>query len=107
LPPDSAKVREVDLTVHTEPADVSPELAAALPGARPVAVMLRRHGGATYLLSVRMEDRPAKATFQVAGLTGPAKVEVLGENRTLAAADGKFSDQFIPHAVHLYRIASR
>ena len=66
--------------------------------------MVKKHRGATYVFAVRMEDKPATATFQMSGLSGKAKVEVLGENRTLSADNGQFRDEFGPHAVHLYRI---
>jgi len=95
---------EKGAAVTAEPAEVSPELAAALTSG-PIALMAKRDRGATYIFSVRMEDKPAKATFQLPGLAGKAKVEVLGEKRTLTAENGKFADTFEPYAVHLYRIA--
>ena len=33
-----------------------------------------------------------------------AKVEVVGENRTLEAKDGRFADDFAPYSCHIYRI---
>ena len=47
------------------------------------------------------------ATFQLGGLWGDAAAEVLGEKRTLKVAGGKFSDEFKPFDVHLYRISTR
>lgn len=86
-----------------DPPAVSAELGKAL-SSGPVATMVKKHRGATYLFTVRMEDKPAKATFQLTGLSGKSKIEVLGEQRTLSADKGRFSDDFGPHAVHLYRI---
>jgi len=59
-----------------------------------------------YVLSVRMEDSPARGEFEVAGLRGDAQAEVLGENRTIPVRDGRFADDFAPLAVRLYRIAA-
>jgi hypothetical protein len=70
----------------------------------PVAVSVRRHGGATYVFAVRMEAAPVKATFRVRGLPDGARVTVLGEDRTLPARGGAFQDAFGAHGVHLYRI---
>ena len=54
----------------------------------PVEAMVKRRDGATYVFAVAMRDGTTTATFTVAGLTGRAKVEVLGENRTLEVRDG-------------------
>jgi hypothetical protein len=72
----------------------------------PVALMLKKHTGATYLLTVAMREGQTRAEFTVPGLSGPHTVEVLGEARTLAAKDGQFADDFQPWDVHLYRIAA-
>lgn len=91
------------VTVTAEPAEVVPDPGRSLKMG-PVATMVKRHQEATYLFAVRMEDRPAKATFQLAGLSGTAAVEVLGEQRTLRARDGRFEDALAPYEVHLYKI---
>jgi hypothetical protein len=70
----------------------------------PIDLMVKKHGGATYVFVVAMRDGQTQATFQVQGLAGKAKVEVLGENRTVEAADGKFQDSFRAWDVHLYVI---
>jgi hypothetical protein len=72
----------------------------------PIALMLKRHGGASYLFTVAMREGQTHAEFAVPGLSGPQRVEVLGEARTLAAKDGRFADGFQPWDVHLYRIAA-
>jgi hypothetical protein len=72
----------------------------------PIALMLKRHGGASYLFTVAMREGQTHAEFAVPGLSGPQTVEVLGEARTLAAKDGRFADGFQPWDVHLYRIAA-
>jgi hypothetical protein len=91
------------LTVITAPTDVTPDPGRSLQMV-PVATMVKRHRGAIYLFAVRMEDRSAKATFELQGVSGATAVEVLGEQRTLQARAGRFQDSFEPYAVHLYRI---
>ena len=71
----------------------------------PVATMCKRHEGATYVFAASMRIRPTTGSFTVAGMTGNAKVEVLGEGRTIDAIDGKFEDRFDGYAVHQYRAA--
>jgi len=72
----------------------------------PVAFMVKRHDGATYLFSVGMRDGATTATFSLNGIRGAKTVEVLGESRTIAARDGSFSDRFAPWDAHLYRVAA-
>ena len=77
------------------------------PDSAPIAVMVKQYDGATYLFAVGMENRPAQATYKVAGFIGGASAEVLGENRSLTVKEGEFSDKFSLHPkVHLYRIAN-
>jgi hypothetical protein len=93
------------VAVTASPAEVSADMARLL-GPQAIAVTARKHQGATYLFAVRMEDSPAKASFLVAGMSGAAMARVLGEDRTIRVSEGRFADDFGPHAVHLYRIAN-
>lgn len=70
----------------------------------PIAILLKRSGGASYLFAVAMRGAPAKAAFEVKGLAAAAEAEVLGEGRKLPVAAGKFEDSFGPYDVRLYRI---
>jgi len=70
----------------------------------PVAVMLKQHEGASYLFAVAMRNGETTASFTLKGLAGDKKVEVLGEERSLSAQSGAFSDTFKSWAVHCYRI---
>ena len=70
----------------------------------PIAAMMKRHEGKTYVFAVTMCDDAASAEFRIDGLTGPRTVIVLDENRTLASTDGVFADHFAPWDVHLYEI---
>ena len=70
----------------------------------PVAVMVKKHEGATYVFAVAMREGRTNATFKVGGLHGDEPVEVLGEGRTITSKDGVFKDTFSAWDVHLYRI---
>ncbi|MBI3829286.1 MAG: hypothetical protein HY291_07205 [Planctomycetes bacterium] len=72
----------------------------------PIEIMVKKHGGATYVFAVGMRNAEAKGAFTVAGLKGKAKAEVIGEDRTLDVNDGAFEDAFKPYDVHLYKIAA-
>jgi len=51
-----------------------------------------------------VSPRGGRAVFTVPGLKAGTAVEVVEENRTLAAEAGSFADAFEPLAVHVYRI---
>jgi hypothetical protein len=72
----------------------------------PVHAMVKRADGATYVFAVGMYRDATQATFRLASMPGSAKAEVLGENRSIDAKDGTFSDKFDGHEVHIYRIAT-
>jgi len=73
----------------------------------PVAVMAKRHGGATYVFAVCMRGGQTSAAFTVRGPKGEGAVQVLGENRVIASKDGLFEDSFKAWDVHLYRIKEK
>ncbi len=81
------------------------QAAAVVSEDSPIAIMMKRHGGATYLFTVAMREAGTSAQFTIHGLSGRQTVEVLGEGRTLDSKDGVFEDQFKPWDVHLYRLA--
>lgn len=89
--------------VEAEKAEVSADRVKMLPGG-PIATMVKRHGGATYVFAVRMDPAPARATLEVRGVAAKAEVEVLGEGRRIAAEGGRFVDEFAPYEVHLYKV---
>lgn len=66
----------------------------------PIATMVKRHGGATYIFAVAMRDGATTGSFAVHG----AIAEVIGESRNIRIHDGKFQDDFKPYDVHLYRV---
>lgn len=79
--------------VTVDPADV------------PIAVMAKKKDGVLYIFAVAMQDRPARATFELLQPPGGSAVEVLDEHRSLPIQDNRFHDNFAPYGVHLYRIA--
>ena len=70
----------------------------------PIAALTKLYRGAAYVFAVGMRNGAAKGAFTVPGLPKSAMAEVLGENRTIKVADGRFSDDFAPYDVHLYKI---
>ena len=84
----------------------SPTLAAgaAVTSSVPVDVMVKEHGGYTYLFASSLGSGATAAALDVAGLD-QGTVEVLGEGRQLIMAGGTFQDDFAGYGVHLYRIS--
>jgi hypothetical protein len=72
----------------------------------PVASMVKQHGNATYVFAVAMRNKATRCTFKFVGANKNAKVEVIGEARTLPVNDLQFSDEFQPYGVHLYRVGA-
>jgi hypothetical protein len=70
----------------------------------PVEALVKRHDGALYVFAVAMRGGKTATRFKIASREAAAKVEVLGENRSLELKDNEFHDDFEPWAVHLYRL---
>ena len=70
----------------------------------PISIMVKRQGQALYVFSVGMRNGATKGTFAAPDFPAKAIVEVIGEARTLPVQNGRFTDNFAPYAVHLYRI---
>jgi hypothetical protein len=58
--------------------------------------------GSTYLISVNSDKNPVKVTFS--GLNKYKTTKVLKEDRTDVISNGRFTDDFIPFDVHIYKI---
>jgi hypothetical protein len=69
----------------------------------PIAIMAKKHDGATYLFAVAMRGDKTTATFTLQHADDVKTVEVIGENRTIPVKDGVFKDDFEAWDVHLYR----
>jgi hypothetical protein len=74
-------------------------------GAVELATMVKRQGQATYLFAVAMANLSTSATFELTCVPPNAKVEVIGEGRTLTLSGRKLKDGFKGYEVHLYKIA--
>jgi hypothetical protein len=70
----------------------------------PVDILVKSHGGSTYIFAAAMRNDTTTAQFAVTGLTGGSSVEVTDENRSIALAGGAFSDKFTGYQVHLYKV---
>ena len=70
----------------------------------PVATMVKRSGGSTYVFAVGMRPGSTQATFTLRGFAGASNVEVVGEGRIVSASGGVFGDTFSSHAAHIYKI---
>lgn len=90
--------------VLNSPPDPSAATATTSNKQTPIDLSARRHDVSLYVFAAAMGKADAQATFNIANLKGDSKVEVIGENRTLTATDGKFQDAFAGYAVHLYRV---
>ncbi len=73
----------------------------------PLATMVKKQGGATYVFAVTLKPGETQAVFTLEDLPAGAEVEVLGEHRKIEPAKGRFKDHFGNWAVHLYRIQQK
>ncbi len=67
-----------------------------------VDIMCHTADGALYIFAVNVRREPVTARFVLD--VKPETVDVVDEDRTIAADGGAFSDEFLPLAVHIYRI---
>jgi hypothetical protein len=70
----------------------------------PIDMMVKRQQGAIYLFAVGMRNAATTGSFSLPALPSEAQVQVLDEDRTLVARNGKFTDAFKAYDVHLYQI---
>jgi hypothetical protein len=102
-----ARIRELAPVLNV-PSVANGVTVGSLAADSPVDVMLKRHGGATYLFAVEMRAGATTATFALRALPASTTVEAIGEGRALpvSAASGtvSFTDDFSGYAVHLYRL---
>lgn len=72
----------------------------------PIDTMTKRDGDTTYLFAVGMRNAATEGVFTLEDMKGKLRVEVIGENRTIEADNGTFTDTFDPYDVHLYKAVS-
>ncbi len=95
-------------TVIGELADLEPVLVADDEPPVPVRpetirALGRRHGGRLYLFAYNPTSQPTEATLTLPEV--PEAVQVVGENRSLVAAGGTFTDRFEGWQARLYVVA--
>ena len=71
-------------------------------GAVPIDIMVKHHGGFTYVFAVAMRDGTTTGTFT---LPDPAMADVIDESRQISAVTSSFSDNFTSYGVHLYKVS--
>jgi len=99
----NAQLRELAPVLDTLPVANGVTASSSDPSL-PIDTLLKRYAGATYLFAAAMRDRGTRGTFQLKRFPAAAEAEVLGENRSIAVANGTFQDDFTPYGVHLYRL---
>jgi hypothetical protein len=67
----------------------------------PVDIMTKNYNNADYIFAIGMRNGFTTATFTV---KSGNRAEVIGENRTINIVEGRFSDDYSPYAVHLYKV---
>ena len=72
----------------------------------PIDLMLNHYEGGIYLFAVPMRMGDTHGAFEISGMTGKAKAEVIGEGRSIEVVNGRFEDAFGTYEVHLYKITS-
>ena len=70
----------------------------------PVAALVKRHDGATYVFAVALRDKAGKASFTLREGPRQGSAEALGERRSVSVQAARFEDDFKPYEVHLYCI---
>ena len=105
-------VRDVNRRIHElapvlhEP-DVVDGVQAVLSNEKtPVATLVKRHEGFTYVFSASLREGGTTVEFRLPE-HADATVEVLDESRTIEAPGGAWSDDFTGYQVHLYRIGPK
>lgn len=98
------EVRSLAPVLNTQSISNAATVANGGAGEAPIDMMVKRHGGSLYLFAVAMRDQMAHATFTVPSMPAAARIEVIGESRTLTATAGSFRDDFAGFAVHLYKL---
>ncbi len=99
----NGQIRELAPVLNAPDPEVGGSVTSSDEGV-PIDFMIRRHDGKTYLFAVAMREGEATGSFKLPGM-GDARVEVLGEDRTIDAVGGEWQDRFGSYQVHLYRIS--
>jgi len=98
----NAQIQELAPVLHEAAPDkpATWEVTGQNPSA--IAAITRQHSGATYVFAVAMTSQSVQVTFHHPG--SGASIEVIGEQRQIAATNDQWTDTFTGYQVHLYRI---
>jgi hypothetical protein len=105
-----AAVTEINQQIRTlAPVLNSPTITNAITVASstpdtPIATMTKRKDGFTYVFTVNLRDHPTRGTFALSETGSTRAIEVLYSGRRIKMEAGRFSDDFGPYQVHLFRI---
>ncbi|HUT61221.1 MAG TPA: hypothetical protein VNA25_25510 [Phycisphaerae bacterium] len=73
----------------------------------PVDVMVKRHGGGTYVFAVSMRPGSAEVTFELPrpkDFVRSDPAAVIGEDRSVEIRRARFTDRFDGYQVHIYKV---
>lgn len=98
----NAQIRDLAPVLNSRTIDGEVKVNSADP-AVPVAAMVKRYGGHTYVFAVGMAAGRTRASFRDRSGAIAGKVTVIGEDRAIEPEAGGFADDFGPYALHLYR----
>jgi hypothetical protein len=79
---------------------------AHISSAIPIASLVKRYEDGLYVFTVLMRNERSSAQFVLPHIA-EAQAEVIGEDRIIKVSSGRFSDDYEPYGVHLYRVRSR
>jgi hypothetical protein len=79
-------------------------IGVAREGRPAVAAVAKRRDRDAYVFAVGMRNAETRVAFALPRARAGARVEVIGEDRTIPVSDGRFEDTFGPYQVHLYRV---
>ena len=74
-----------------------------------VIAITKSHRETRWVFAANLKNKPARATFQFnlpGEKPGDGQAEVLDENRKVPVKSGAITDDFLPYAVHLYRLSA-
>ena len=98
------QIHELAPVLNSQTVDGAVKITSSKPEVM-IASICKHYDGATYLFAVSMDNRAARATIELLRPDSSAKVQVLGESRSLDVRAGRFEDEFEAYGVHLYRLA--
>lgn len=100
-------LKEINRDSELYPAILAPESKVRLKasGADDIEFCAREAGDHLYIMACKREG--AKAEIKFSGRPLHGDIEVMFENRTVAARDGAFTDAFGPNDVHVYKVRTK